>query len=209
MLDQLVSRISVIITVGAGADGDPFVKVKDLIADLISRVQAEASSEANQKSYCGEEMSKVTEKREDLEADLAKHSSKLEAAVARSIDLDGEILAQRQIPFDWTVQKTVETPQLQCIDQVVDDPVVQVPRVQVLEKTAEIPQLQTVEKIGEIPQTQTIQGTQVFESLAITPVCQVRQTGHVEALMEVSKVFQTRSNSVLENRWSKSLQRPR
>ena len=188
-LDQLVSRISVIMKVGAGADGDPFVKVKDLITDLISRVQAEASSETNQKSYCDEEMSKVTEKRRDLEADLAKLSSKLEAVVARSIDLDGEILAQRQIPFDWTVQKTVETPQLQCIDQVVDDPVVQVPRVQVLEKTAEIPQLQTVEKISEIPQTQTIQGTQAPESLAITPVCQVRQTGHVEELIEVSKVF--------------------
>ena len=104
--------------------------------------------------------------------------------MARSIDLDGEILAQRQIPFDQTVQKTVETPQLQCIDKVVDDPVVQVPRVQVLEKTAEISQLQTVEKIGETPQTQTIQGTQAPESLAITPVCQVEQTGHVEELVE-------------------------
>ena len=56
-------------------------------------------------------------------------------------------------------------------------------------KTAEIPQLQTVKKIGEIPQTQTIQGTQAPENLAITPVCQVRQTGHVEELVEVSKVF--------------------
>ena len=36
-LDQLVSRISVIMKFGAGADGDPFVKVKDLITDLISR----------------------------------------------------------------------------------------------------------------------------------------------------------------------------
>ena len=74
---------------GAGADGDPFVKVKDLISDLISRVQAEASSETNQKSYCNEEISKITEKREDLEADVTKHSSRLEAAVARSIELDG------------------------------------------------------------------------------------------------------------------------
>ena len=197
-LDQLVSRISVIMKFG----GDPFVKVKDLFTDLISRVQAEASSETNQKSYCDEEMSKVTEKREYLEADLAKDSSKLEAAVARSIGLDGEILAQRQIPFDRTVQKTVETPQLQCVDQVVDDPVVQVPRVQVLEKTAEIPQLQTVEKIGEIPQTQTIQGTQAPESLAITPVCQVRQTGHVEELIEVSKVF---SPDTVQQRFGKQM----
>ena len=69
------------------------MKVKDLITDLISRVQAEASSETNQKSYCDEEMSKATKKREDLETDVAKHSSKLEAAVARSVDLDGEVSA--------------------------------------------------------------------------------------------------------------------
>ena len=94
-LDQLPSRISAIMKFGAGADGDPSVKVKDLITDLISRLQAEASSETNQKSYCYEEMSKATEKREDLEADVAKHSSKLEAAVARSIDLDGEISTQQ------------------------------------------------------------------------------------------------------------------
>ena len=83
-LDQLLSRISATMKLGAGADGDPFVKVKDLITDLISRVQAEASSEKNQKSYCDEEMSKITEKREDLEADVTKHSSKFEAAVSGS-----------------------------------------------------------------------------------------------------------------------------
>ena len=196
-LAQPESCVSATMKFGAGADGDPFVKVKDLITDLISRVEAEASSETNQKSYCDEEMSKATEKRQDLEADVTKHSSKLEAAVARFVDLMKEVPVvmqqqmpvQRQVPRVQTVPKTVETPQLQCVDQVVDDPVVQIPRVQVLEKTAEIPQLQTVEKIGEIPQNRTIQGTQAPESLAITPVCQVRQTGHVEELVEVSKVL--------------------
>ena len=157
-LDQLASRISATMKFGAGAHGDPFVKVKDLVTDLISRLQAEASSETNQKSYCSEEMSKATEKREDLEADVAKHSSRLEAAVARSIELDGEILAQRQIPFDQTVRKTVEIPQLQCIDKVVDDSVVQVPWVQVLEKTA------------ETPQTQMIQSARTSESSVTAPV---------------------------------------
>ena len=80
-LAQLGSRISAIMKFGAGADGDPFVKVKDLITNLISRLQAEASSETNQKSSCDEEMSKATEKREDLETDVAKHSSKLETKV--------------------------------------------------------------------------------------------------------------------------------
>ena len=319
-LAQLGSRISAIMKFGAGADDDPFVQVK-VIMDLISLLQAEASSEANQKSYCDEETSKTTEKKEDLEADVAKHSSKHEAAVARSIVLDGEIstlqselsvLLNRQLQMDimcgveryildkvtadldrhrlqqrnveqtintlatslaemigevpviqtqgktqqgvntqvqhvvntvevetpkivkeavrgkkvirekinqfaehiknpqtqfsnkvdempvfvqrqntmvQTAQKTNEIPQLRCTDEVVDNPVVQVPRVQVAERTVEIPQLQTVEKIDETPQTQTIQGTQTPESLGITPVCQVEQTGHVEELVEVSRVF--------------------
>ena len=88
---QLATRISAIVKFGASAGDDPFVK--GLITDLINRLQAEASSETNQKSYCDELMLKATEKNEDLEADVAKHSSKLEAAVARSIVLDGEISA--------------------------------------------------------------------------------------------------------------------
>ena len=50
-------------------------------------------SEASQKSYCDEEPSKATEKKEDLEPDVAKLSSKLEAAVARSTVPNGEISA--------------------------------------------------------------------------------------------------------------------
>ena len=64
---------------GAGADDDPFVKVKDLTMDF-SRLQAKASSETNQKSHCDEETSMATEK-EDLEDDTAKHSSLLETTV--------------------------------------------------------------------------------------------------------------------------------
>ena len=58
-LAQLGSRISAIMKFGAGADDDPFVKVKGLIMDF-SRLQAEASSETNQKSRCDEETSKAT-----------------------------------------------------------------------------------------------------------------------------------------------------
>ena len=67
-LAQLRSRISAITKFGADADNDPFVKVKDLITDLI-RLQAEA--EANQKSHCDEETSKATEMKEDFGAEVA------------------------------------------------------------------------------------------------------------------------------------------
>ena len=92
-LAQLASRISAVMKFGAGAGEDHFVKVKGLITELINRLQAEASSEATHKSYCDEEMSKTTEKKQDLESDVAKHSSRLEAAVSKSNILEGEIAA--------------------------------------------------------------------------------------------------------------------
>ena len=61
------SPISAITKLGADADNDHFVKVKDLIMDLI-RLQAEAPPEMNQKSHCDEETSKaaVVEERDLL-----------------------------------------------------------------------------------------------------------------------------------------------
>ena len=79
-LAQLGSHISAIMKFGADADDDPFVKVKDLIMELI-RLQEETSPEA----YCDEETSMAAEK-EDLEDDTAKHSSPLETAVPNSTE---------------------------------------------------------------------------------------------------------------------------
>merc|ERR1712136_478448 len=90
-LSQLASRISAVMKFGAGAGEDPFAKVKELITDLITRLQAESSAETGHKSYCDEEMAKSSEKRADLETQVATHSSKLEAAVSKSSVLDGEV----------------------------------------------------------------------------------------------------------------------
>ena len=198
-LDQLASRISAIMKFGAGADGDPFVKVKDLITDFISRLQAEPSSETNQKSYCDEEMSNATEKKEDLEADVAKHFSKLEAAVVRSVDLDDEISALQ--PANTQVQHVVNAVEAEMpkfvketvqrkwpvinekINQVTKQPEVpqvQVPHVQVVAETVDISQLQAVEKIVETRETQMIQSIQTSESSDTAPVRQVSQEGVAE-----------------------------
>ena len=75
----------------AGAGEDPCVNA--LVTDLINKLQAGASSQGSQQSCRDEEASKATEKEEDLKANVAKHSSKLEAAVARSTVPDGEISA--------------------------------------------------------------------------------------------------------------------
>ena len=74
---------------GAGVTENPVAKGKGLITELINKLQAEASH----KSYCDEELSKTTAKKQDLESDVAKHFSRLESAVAKSNTLDGEIAA--------------------------------------------------------------------------------------------------------------------
>ena len=82
----------------------PFAKVKGLITCLFNRLQAEAPSEVSYMSCRDEGTSKATEKKEDLDVDDAKHSSKLEAAV------DGEnstlqllgIFLDQQLQMDTT-----------------------------------------------------------------------------------------------------------
>ena len=59
----------------ARAGEDHFMKVKGLITDF------------------DEKTSKATEKKVDVEPDVAKHSSKLETGVAQSTSLEGEIAA--------------------------------------------------------------------------------------------------------------------
>ena len=148
------------------------------------------SSEVSQKSCCDEKMSQANEK-EDLEVNVAKHSSKLETTVARSIVLDDEITTLQQ--------------QLQCIDKMIDVPavpVMQIPCVCVEEEMIEIPvmmqrqnhmvqtvqmpmetpQLHIIEKATETTETQTIQDTQTSESLCTAPVCQVAQTRAVKVV---------------------------
>ena len=85
------------------------------------------------------------------------------------------VVAQRQILMVQTVQKTMEIPQLQCVDKVVVNP--EAPQVQVSAKTVEISQLQAAEKIVETRETQTIQGIQTPESLDTAPFRQVHLAG--------------------------------
>ena len=137
----------------------------------------------NKKSYCDEEMSQATEK-EDLEADVAKHSSKLETAVARSVFLNGEISALQ--------------PQLQCIGNVADDLVVQVlqiPQVHIVEKTVEIlvvtqrqnHMVQTVQMHMETPQLPCIDKV-VDVIVATQQVVHVPQERVVEKIVEIPQL---------------------
>merc|ERR1719265_1358856 len=81
---------------------DHFVKVRGMIKDMVAKLEADASAEADQKAWCDEEMEKSTSKRDEnigaMEGDLAS-KSKAEATIAK---LNEEIQTLTQEVADLT-----------------------------------------------------------------------------------------------------------
>jgi len=90
-LTQLASRVSAVLKFGATGGDDVFAKVKGLIQDMIDRLLKEAAAELTEKAFCDDEMAKTEEKKADLQADIAKLSSKIDMASARSAKLKEEV----------------------------------------------------------------------------------------------------------------------
>merc|ERR1711907_486071 len=90
-LAQLASRLAVVIRYGAKDGADPFAKVKGLISDMIVKLEKEAEAEATEKAYCDEQIAKTEAKKADLEATIAKLTSKIDRSVAKSTSLKEEV----------------------------------------------------------------------------------------------------------------------
>merc|ERR1719336_1424523 len=90
-LAQLASRISAVLRFGTAGGADPFGKVKSLIADMISKLEKEAESEASEKAYCDEQLAKTEAKKSELEDDVAKLTSKIDKAAAKSAGLKADV----------------------------------------------------------------------------------------------------------------------
>merc|ERR1740138_1197524 len=65
MLAQLASRISSAMRFGARSGADPFGKVKGLIADMISKLEAEAEADATHEAFCDKEIAESDVKHAD------------------------------------------------------------------------------------------------------------------------------------------------
>jgi len=90
-LAQLASRIGSVIRYGAAGGDDVFAKVKGLITDMITKLEAEAKSEATEKAYCDEELAKTESKKSELESEISKLTSKIDLAAAKSAELKADV----------------------------------------------------------------------------------------------------------------------
>merc|ERR1740138_1472438 len=90
-LAQLASRIAAVVRYGEASGDDPFAKVKSLITDMISKLEAEADAAATEKAYCDDEMAKTELKKGELEEDIAKLANKIDQAAAKSAELKAEV----------------------------------------------------------------------------------------------------------------------
>merc|ERR1719454_172439 len=79
------------IKLGAAAGNDPFAKVEGLIKEMIATLEAEAEADATQKAYCDKELGENNAKRDDLQAEHDKLSTKIAQDKAASAKLKEEV----------------------------------------------------------------------------------------------------------------------
>jgi len=87
-LAQLASRMSV-----AMHSADPFGKIKGLIADMIEKLESEASADATHKAYCDKELSESNAKKTEKTNEITKLSTRIDRQTAQSAQLKEEVAA--------------------------------------------------------------------------------------------------------------------
>jgi len=93
LLEQAHRLNSRVLTTLASAlkDDDPFAKVKQMIQDLIMRLQDEANSEANHKSWCDSELAANEQTRKDKSAKVDRLNAEIDVLDASIMKLATEI----------------------------------------------------------------------------------------------------------------------
>lgn len=89
VLAQLASRMSSAIRLNHGAD--VFAKIKDMISDMIDKLEKEQAAAAELKQWCDKEIAEATAKKEDATAIFEKLSTKIDSKTAESTRLKAEV----------------------------------------------------------------------------------------------------------------------
>merc|ERR1719277_2908915 len=80
VLAQLASRVAAASKIQAAAGEDPFAKIKGLITDMLSKLEAEADKDASQKAYCDKETSESSAKKKEKSSEIEKLTTKINSA---------------------------------------------------------------------------------------------------------------------------------
>jgi len=113
--EQLAQHMATAAHMSAQSDGgDVFAKIKGLIVDMISRLEAEADADATKKSYCDKELRESNEKKTDKTGEIKKQTTRINRMAATSSALKDDVallqselasLAKAQSDMDALRQK--------------------------------------------------------------------------------------------------------
>merc|ERR1719265_1029844 len=90
-LSQLASRAESALRIGSSSGEDPFVKIKEMVNDMIEKLQSAQAEDATQKAFCDKEMKETKDKKADKEAEVEKLSTKKEQKEAKSAKLKEQV----------------------------------------------------------------------------------------------------------------------
>jgi len=90
-LAQLASRMASAVRFASNGGSDPFAKVKGLITDMISKLEADASGDASHKAYCDKETSESQSKKDEKKALVEKLSTQIDSMNAKGAKLKEEV----------------------------------------------------------------------------------------------------------------------
>jgi len=109
-LSQLASRVQSAIRLGTSSGADPFAKVKELVSDMLVKLEKEAAEDATQKAFCDKEMKETKAKKEDKTAEVEKLSTKKEQKEAQSTKLGQEVATlQKELAEVASTQAAMDT----------------------------------------------------------------------------------------------------
>merc|ERR1719443_102604 len=90
-LAQLASRMASTIRFSNGNKDDIFGKIKGLITDMITKLEAEAEADATEKAFCDKELSETNAKKDDKTGEIEKLTAKIDKMAAKSKLLKEEV----------------------------------------------------------------------------------------------------------------------
>merc|ERR550537_2183970 len=90
-LAQLASRMASTIRFGGSNKDDIFAKIKGLISDMITKLEAEAEADATEKAFCDKELSETNAKKDDKTAEIEKLTAKIDKMSSKSTILKAEV----------------------------------------------------------------------------------------------------------------------